>query len=272
MAAGGCNDRGNSAISGDAKRPESAASQVAAEPAPVRSAAPAQDTAPLSTRAAQPLPDPLRGTVKETMGAGGYTYVLLATQQGDHWAAAKRFEVAVGNDVEVAGLMPMADFTSPTLKKTFEQIQFVSGATVIGGSKAHAQTRDAPSGHPAIGGATPAPPRAGEIEVPPGGVTVAELFEKKAELNANAVKFSGRVVKVNRGILGSNWLHVQDGTGGPGSNDITVTSATGFAEPGSVVLIQGVLALERDFGAGYKYDVIVEDATVTIPPPKPDGP
>ena len=87
-------------------------------------------------------------------------------------------------------------------------------------------------------------------------------------LTGKVVKFRGRVVKASRMILGSNWLHIQDGTGEPGSNDITVTSKTGFAAVGSIVVIEGTLGVNKDYGAGYSYDVIVEDASVV---PQPTG-
>jgi len=64
-------------------------------------------------------------------------------------------------------------------------------------------------------------------------------------------------------IMGKNWLHVQDGTGGPGANDLTVTCAT-TAKVGDIVLIRGTLVIDKDFGAGYKYDVMIEDAQITV--------
>lgn len=264
----------------------------ASKRAPAPKADPAQPSAMSQNPAATPqpvtrkLPDPLRGKVKETVDSGGYTYILLACERGDVWAAAKQFTVAVGDDVEIAGTMPMYNFHSPTLDRTFEEIQFASRARVIGGSTAAEPARpqqepppqSMPPGHPPIGKVAAPPksgpsaaPKPGEIETLSGGLTVAELFHKKADLRGKPVKFRGRVVKANRGILAMNWLHIQDGTGEPGSNDITVTSKTGFAPPGSVVVVEGTLGLEKDFGAGYTYDVIVEDATVTIEPPKPSA-
>ncbi len=216
------------------------------------------------------------------MDAGGYSYVLVSHGTRETWAAAKQFAVSVGDEVELAGLMPMGDFHSPTLNRTFEVIQFVGRARVIGGGGgggAAPPATDAlgmPAGHPAIGepGASarpvkPAPPNAGEIVAIADGVTVSELFAKKADLNGKPVKFRGRVVKANRGILGKNWLHIQDGTGAAGTNDITVTSVSDYADVGSLVVVEGTLGLNRDFGSGYSYAVIVEEAKVTLESPKP---
>ena len=80
---------------------------------------------------------------------------------------------------------------------------------------------------------------------------------------ASPSRFRGKVVKFNANIMGKNWLHVQDGTGNAGSNDLLVTT-TGQAKPGDTVLIEGKVALNKDFGAGYKYNVLVEDAKVTV--------
>lgn len=223
----------------------------------------------------QPLGDPLRGKVTETMDAGGYTYVLLASEDRAVWAAAKQFPVAVGNEVELAGLMPMRDFHSRALDRTFEEIQFVGRAAVVGTNAAASAApqpsspmQEMPPGHPPISGAgkpaDAAPGATENVEALADGVTVAELFAKKTDLNGKLVKFRGRVVKANSGILGKNWLHIQDGTGEKGTNDITVTSPTGIAAVGSTVVIQGTLALDKDFGAGYVYSVIVENATVTV--------
>ena len=71
------------------------------------------------------------------------------------------------------------------------------------------------------------------------------------------------MVKFNGGILGTNWLHIQDGTGTEGSNDLTVTTSA-VVKVGDTVLVRGAVSLDRDFGSGYRYGVIVEGATVTV--------
>ena len=79
-----------------------------------------------------------------------------------------------------------------------------------------------------------------------------------------APKVSGKVVKVNANIMGKNWLHVRDGSGEEGTNDLTITSAGAVPAVGDTVLVTGTLGLNRDFGMGYQYPVIVEDAEVTV--------
>jgi hypothetical protein len=97
-----------------------------------------------------------------------------------------------------------------------------------------------------------------------GGKTIAEVFAGKADLAGQAVVFRGKVVKANSGIMGMNWLHVRDGSGAEGSNDLTVTTLDATPGVGDTVLVSGTVALDRDLGMGYTYDVIVENATVTV--------
>jgi hypothetical protein len=95
-----------------------------------------------------------------------------------------------------------------------------------------------------------------------GGVTIEELYARKSELTGKAVIVRGRVVKYNSGILGRNWVHIQDGTGAGGTHDLTVTTDD-TVSVGDVVLVRGTAAVDRDFGMGYRYDLIVEEADVT---------
>jgi hypothetical protein len=93
--------------------------------------------------------------------------------------------------------------------------------------------------------------------------TVAETYEKAEDLDKKKVVVRGKVVKVSKGIMGKNWAHLRDGSGeaGKGTNNLVVTSQD---EPnvGDVVTARGTLYKDKDFGAGYRYQVIVEEATI----------
>lgn len=95
------------------------------------------------------------------------------------------------------------------------------------------------------------------------GYTVEELFAKKDKLSGKKVTVRGKVAKFSSGIMGKNWIHLQDGSGKQGTNDMTVTT-NDTAAVGDVVLVTGNLVTNKDFGAGYKYAVIIEDATVKV--------
>jgi hypothetical protein len=215
---------------------------------------------PASANAAG-APPHTRGRVIETMDAGRYTYLQVDDGETRVWAAAPKFEVAVGDDVIMAEGTAMRDHYSKTLDRTFDVVYFVAFAAVASeGSEA-----PIPSGPgDAVGESRAREIDFSGIERAEGGKTVAELFDEGGSLAGQDVTVRGRVVKVNRGVMGKNWIHLQDGTTSTGgANDLTVTSEE-IAEVGDTVLVRGVVSANRDFGFGYKYDVMIEEATVAV--------
>lgn len=97
-----------------------------------------------------------------------------------------------------------------------------------------------------------------------GGKTVEEIYKEKDALANGKVVVRGKVVKVNPAIMGKNWLHVRDGSGADGTNDLTVTTTGNLPDVGEVVVVTGTVVLDQDFGMGYQYPVIVQDAEITI--------
>lgn len=236
---------------------------------------------PLPALAADPASDDMTpktsGKVVTTMNAGGYTYVEVDDGSKKLWAAAPQFSVHVGDTVTVPPGMPMRNFASKSLGRTFDVVAFV-GAVQVTSSTAPLDAQPAPahgSGAAPAGGAMPPNPHAGggavnapaagvdlkDIKKAAGGQTVAELFADSAALSGKAVKVRGRVVKFTANVMGKNWLHLQDGSGGAGSNDLVVSTAA-TAAVGDLVLVSGTLATDRDLGFGYHYKVLIEDAEV----------
>lgn len=214
--------------------------------------------------------DPV-GKVVETMSAASYTYVLIDTGAKKVWAAAPQFKVKVGDTVAVIGGMPMTNYQSRALNRTFDLVYFSGNVTVNGAPVAGAGGADAPKasvgnlppGHPSTSRGPGAVDLTG-IKRAENGQTVEEIIKGKAKFAGKRIAVRARVVKYNSGILGKNWLHIRDGSGGDGTNDLTVTT-NGTAKVGDLVLVTGVLSVDRDFGGGYKYSVIVEDANVAAP-------
>lgn len=220
----------------------------------------------------------LAGKVVETVNAASYTYVQIDTGTKKVWVAAPQFAVKVGDNVAVAEGMPMNNYHSKTLNRTFDVVYFSGRATVngvapaMGGGGAPMKSAgELPKGHPpmsgagtvATGGAPAAGPDLKNIKRAEGGQTVAEIVTGKAKFAGKPIAVRGRVVKYNGGILGKNWLHIRDGSGAEGTNDLTVTTSA-TPKVGDLVLVTGVLATNRDFGGGYKYALIVEDAKVVV--------
>lgn len=93
-------------------------------------------------------------------------------------------------------------------------------------------------------------------------IKVEEVYAKKDTLNGKKISVKGEVAKFNSGIMGKNWVHIRDGSGKPGTNDITATTQDD-AKIGDKVIVTGTLAVGKDFGAGYIYEVIIEEASIT---------
>jgi hypothetical protein len=187
------------------------------------------------------------GVVAETMNSGGYTYVRLTSDDREVWVAANEAPVKPGESLTVVLDMPMTGFHSNTLDRDFDLIYFVS---------AFAREGQGVMAPPATKAVEPMPP-------PEGGVSVADVWTQRKSLTGRPITVRGTVVKVNTGIMGRNWFHLQDGSGSAeaGTHDLTVTTDA-VVEVGQVVTVTGMLATDKDFGAGYSYAVILENATV----------
>ena len=139
----------------------------------------------------------------------------------------------------------------------------VSIVALAAGSDASAAGKAASAG--SEGAKAPAPSDTIKVEKAKGAdaYTVSETYEKAGKLDKKTVIVRGKVVKVSRGIMGKNWVHLRDGSGdsGKGTNNLVVTTQD-VPKVGDVVTAKGILYKDKDFGAGYKYKVIVEEATV----------
>ena len=220
------------------------AAQSAAAPAAGAPSATAAPAVPVHNASAGPT---LSGPVLETMDAASYTYVRVKSGESAIWAAAPQFAVKVGDRVTVPLEMPMNNFHSQALNRDFPLIYFVTKIAREGETL------------PASGSA-PAP---GPIPPPAGATTIAQLWANRKALEGKAVTVHGRVVKFNGGILGKNWIHLQDGTGKAEdrTNDITVMAAEDVTvKVGDTVTLAGTVVLDKDLGSGYAYATIIDNA------------
>ena len=198
------------------------------------------------------------GKVLEVLEVEGFTYLRLKTRDGELWAAVSRAPVKAGAEVTINDTNLMTNFESRKLNRKFDRIVFGS----LAGAAPAAGGHGAPAPVPA-----PAAAAVADIKVPkaggPEGRSVAEVVAKRTELKDKPVQIRGKVVKFTPGVMGKNWIHLRDGTGSAadGSDDLTVTTKDETAV-GAVVLVKGVVRIDRDLGSGYAYKVLVEDATL----------
>jgi len=262
---------------------------------------PAQQQAPPEAGTAAVPPAPVTGKVLETMDAAGYTYINVATDSGEKWIAVNQSVVEIGEEITFMDGMVMQNFFSKSLDRTFPEIVFSPGLAGKGAippgmppAGTDAGTFSRPPGMPAAetgaesfsqalsteGG--PGAPASGDmitgskkavvefaeikVDKAPGenSYTVAEIFSKATELNGQTIIVRGKVMKVSPRIMGRNWIHIQDGTGSPeeSTHDLVITTSVEAGPDWDIITMEGVLAANKDFGAGYSYSVIIEDATV----------
>jgi len=190
--------------------------------------------------------------VKEIIQATSYTYLFVAEGDREYWVATAKQPFEVGMTLHYDEGLEMKNFTSKEVDRTFDSIWFIS--EFMGTSSAVVK---------ASSGKVTAE-RVKDISIEPvvGGVSIQELYANKADYEGKIVTVRGQVTKVNPNIMGRNWIHLQDGTKSGDAFDITVTTQA-VVSKGDVVVFSGKLALNKDFGAGYKYDLIIEKAELS---------
>jgi hypothetical protein len=211
--------------------------------------------------AAPPVSAPagsLSGRVLESLDADGLTYLRLETPSGPSWAAVDKAAVRTGASVAILEPKPREAYESPELGRRLEPIVFGRLSVLQVGVQL-------PPDHPPVGATArvdSGPVRVAKAEGPEAR-TVAEVYAQRSGLAGRPVVVRGRVVKFLPGIMRRNWLHLRDGTGSASGadGDLTVTTAASVAV-GTEVTVRGRVGVDRDFGAGYRYAVIVEDARI----------
>ncbi len=236
----------------------------------------------------------ITGEVKETMNAGGYTYLLLNADGETKWVAGPKTKIKVGDKVSISSPMAMENFKSAVLRREFKII-FFTGKIIVGDgsnmkpstlphtsmpkmgmpelakSKAtspHANTDEhmksasadstEPNGH--VNAATKKSEPIKGIKKAKNGKTIDDVLKQKKDLAGKSVKIRGKVIKFTAKVMNKNWLHIKDSSTG---GDLTVTT-NAKAKIGDTVIVDGKITLNKDFGFGYIYDVILEDAKLTI--------
>jgi len=193
--------------------------------------------------------------VKEVLQANAYTYLRVTENDQEVWMAVSKMDTEVGAELFYNEAYPMKDFKSKDLDRFFETILFVqeisdkpiAAKAQMEASDPHQQGMQKPIANKA------------DIQIDPiaGGISIAELYKNRTDYEGKKVIIRGKAVKVNNGIMGQNWVHLQDGTADNGNFDLTITTLE-EVNVGDVVTFEGTVVLNKDFGAGYSYELIIE--------------
>jgi len=193
--------------------------------------------------------------VEEILNTSKYSYLYVSENGEKFWIAIPRMEVEIGGTYHYTGGLLKKNFESKEYNRVFETIYLVSNL------HSHSGDSGAPVAHEAGDQGTQSQ---GTIDVEPaeGSIQLADLFSDREKYKGKMVQVTGKCVKVNPMIMGRNWVHVQDGSGD--GLDLTITTSENV-QLNEVVTFEGVIALNKDFGAGYKYDIIMEQGKLLAP-------
>ena len=181
-----------------------------------------------------------------------YNYLQVSENKKEYWIAVPTMPIDVGETVYFSKYTVMSDFKSNTINRSFDEILFVDDArkspTPDEMKKIHTD-------------ALTIDKKKVKIEPAAKGKTIEQIYSQKNDLKGQIVKVRGKVVKFNKQIMKRNWIHIQDGTGSENNFDLVVTS-NDEANVGDVITAEGKLAVDKDFGSGYFFPVIIEEAKI----------
>lgn len=200
--------------------------------------------------------------VVELIQTSNYTYLYVSEKQQSYWVAVSKAEINVGDELLYlsSSANEMVNFHSKELDRDFESILFISKFADETGSTSKSIIPNNAMHNEAHSGRKVEPAQEiNPIGVVEGGISIKDLFANKAKYSAKKVKIKGTIVKVNNQIMGRNWVHLQDGTKFGEEYDLTFTTQEAL-NVGTIVTLEGIVALDKDFTSGYFYPVIIEDA------------
>ena len=198
----------------------------------------------------------IRGKVTEIIKASVYTYAEVDTGKGKVWAAGPVTPLKTGDMISFSTSMPMKNFHSKSMKRDFPVIYFVNSfMTGNMASTNNVATSALPHSH--LKKKQAATPVKGISRVK-GGNTIAEINNDKQNLKGKILRVRGQVTKFTPNVMGKNWLHIRDSST---LDDLTVITKSTVAID-DVVILEGKLELDKDYGYGYVYPVILEDAKI----------
>lgn len=194
--------------------------------------------------------------VADVIQTTNYTYLEVEENKELYWIAIPKSDFVKGQNVFYNSGLPMNNFESKELNRTFEKVLFVQVVSDKPSGPGDMAPRERAKVNKSGGTKK-------KVEITPlkDGLTLADVFRDKSKLADKEITVKGIVTKFNPAIMNRNWVHIQDGTEGNGYFDLTLTTQD-ETKVGEVIVVKGILRLNKDFGSGYTYDLILEEATL----------
>lgn len=184
-----------------------------------------------------------QAVITETMSSGGYTYMKVQEKNKSYWIAMTQRNVKKGDTIKYAEQGWMQNFHSKTLNRTFEKILFAADATPQNVQQVKRKPDILTSKY-----------------AKEGTITIAELAKNREKYVGKKITIRGKVTKTSQAIMKRNWIHIEDGSRFANFDDLVFTSQT-LPKVGDIVYATGKVIKDKDFGYGYFYPIIIEDAS-----------
>lgn len=167
--------------------------------------------------------------VQEVIQGSSYTYLNVLEDGVKKWIAVPTIEAKTGDSCFYKRDQEVMNYESKELGRKFDSMLFLGFMT--------------------------------KVKSLDDFISIEELYKNKKQYSGKKIKVKGKITKYSGVIMGENWLHLEDGTRFEGDNDLTITCQENVTE-GDVVIFEGVISVNKNFGSGYFYKVIMEDALI----------
>ena len=189
--------------------------------------------------------------VLEVLPTSKYVYLNVVENGEEFWIATTKKEVEVGESYFYKNGILKTNFESKEHNRVFDKVYLVANIVPANHGNQSSTLNQKTNTKTEIQS-----PIQVDIE---GSIKISELVNNKSKYNGKEVQVSGKCTKLNPNIMGRNWIHLKDGS--MDEYDLVITSEHVIPE-GHIVTMKGTLILDKDFGAGYKYDLIIENGEI----------
>lgn len=198
-------------------------------------------------------------SVNEVLPAKRYVYINVSEGNSKFWIAVRKQEIKKGETYYYRGGLLKTNFESKEYNKVFDTIYLISSLVSQDHAKHVSELNTRVQKSNPIVQKEDIPTHTDNIVAHKGTIRISELVKDPKKYEGHSIQLSGKCVKINPNIMDRHWIHLQDGS--KNEFDLVITSNT-FVPEGSVITIRGTVVLNKDFGAGYKYDLILENGTL----------
>lgn len=193
--------------------------------------------------------------VNEILPTANYTYLNVTEGEKVFWIAVSSTDAKIGDTYFYVGGLLKNNFESKALNKVFDELYLIGNLV----SSNHGNEVDSAGTDNMEVNTLATSSEKIKITRQKGSIKISEIVNNPKKYEGQTVQIDGECTKINLGIMGKNWIHLEDGS--QDDFDLVITSDE-MVDVGSVVTIKAEVVLNKDFGAGYKYDLILENGVI----------